>query len=147
MRHLCDSNVFVALTVHQHPAHETTRAWLGTLVADDKLGLCRVVEMSFLRLLTQRIADGYQPVKNREAVQKLMEWKNLPFVEFCPEPEGTEEEWLRLAGADRSAPKRWMDSYLAAFAIRGTLRLVTLDNDFAQWKAEGLDLLPLKAIK
>src|SRR4051794_25155382 len=109
MRHLCDSNVFIALTVGDHPAHETVRGWLQTLVTGDLLAFCRMTEMSFLRLLTQRIAEGYMPVSNQEAVGKLDQWKRLPYVESCAEPGGMEADWLRLAGVGQPAPKRWMD--------------------------------------
>jgi predicted nucleic acid-binding protein len=38
-----------------------------------------------------------------------------------------------------------MDAYLAAFAITGGLRMVTLDGDFHQFAPQGLDLLLLGA--
>jgi predicted nucleic acid-binding protein len=38
-----------------------------------------------------------------------------------------------------------MDAYLAAFAITGGLRLVTLDKDFRNYESTGVDLLLLKA--
>jgi predicted nucleic acid-binding protein len=42
-------------------------------------------------------------------------------------------------GAQRqAAPKRWMDAYLAAFAIAAGLRLTSLDQDFVQIEQEGL---------
>jgi toxin-antitoxin system PIN domain toxin len=147
MRHLCDSNVFVALTVEEHPAHETSRGWLQTLVTGDALGFCRMSEMSYLRLLTQKIAEGYAPVNNGEAVGKLQEWKRLAYVERCEEPEGMEEDWLRLAGIGQAAPKRWMDAYLAAFALHSAMRLVTLDGDFEKFKDNGVDVLILRAAK
>lgn len=145
MRHLCDSNVFVALTVGDHPAHATTRGWLQTLVFGDTLAFCRMTEMSFLRLLTQRIAEGYTPVSNHEAVAKLDQWKRLAYVEVCAEPSGIEVDWLRLAGSVQAAPKRWMDAYLAAFAFHGGMRLVTLDGDFERFIEEGLDVVLLRA--
>ncbi|MDQ3565774.1 MAG: PIN domain-containing protein [Pseudomonadota bacterium] len=145
MRHLCDSNVFVALTVNVHPALEAARGWLQTLLAGDTLGFCRMSEMSFLRLLTQRIAEGYAPVKNKEAVRKLEQWKRLAFVERCNEPEGMEEDWLRMAGVGQAAPKRWMDAYLAAFALHAGMRFVTLDGDFEKYKEAGIDVLMLRA--
>ncbi len=147
MRHLCDSNIFIALTVDIHPAHEAARGWLQTLLVGDTLGFCRMSEMSFLRLLTQRIAEGYLPVKNQEAVEKLHEWKRLDFVEICEEPEAMESDWLRLAAAGQPAPKRWMDAYLAAFALRAGMRLVTLDRDFEEYEKDGLDLFLLRAAK
>jgi toxin-antitoxin system PIN domain toxin len=145
MRHLCDSKVFVALTVQTHPAHKATRGWLKTLVAEDTLAFCRMSEMSFLRLLTQKIAEGYKPVKNEEAVEKLEQWKALSFIEVCAEPDGMEADWLRLAAVGQAAPKRWMDAYLAAFAVRAGMRMVTLDGDFERFKPEGLDLLTLQS--
>jgi toxin-antitoxin system PIN domain toxin len=144
MRHLCDSNVFIALTVPQHPAHEKTRNWVKSLVTEDTLGLCRLTEMSFLRLLTQKIAEGYKPLRNSEAVEKLSQWKKLTFVEVCAEPDSMETDWLRLAGIGQPAPKRWMDAYLATFAIHAKLRLVSLDADFEQYRPQGLDLLLLR---
>jgi toxin-antitoxin system PIN domain toxin len=144
MRHLCDSNVFIALTVEAHSAHDAALSWLRTLVLGDTLGFCRMSEMSFLRLLTQKIAEGYKPLKNEEAVKKLKQWKALAFVEVCSEPLSMESDWLRLAGIGQPAPKRWMDAYLAVFAMRAGMRLVTLDGDFEKFKNEGLDLLVLR---
>jgi toxin-antitoxin system PIN domain toxin len=145
MRHLCDSNVFVALTVDAHPGHEAARGWLKTLLVGDTLGFCRMTEMSFLRLLTQKIAEGYVPLKNEVVVEKLNEWKRLAFVEVCAEPEAMETDWLRMATAAQAAPKRWMDAYLAAFALHARMRLVTLDRDFEKFKKDGIDLLLLRA--
>jgi len=146
MRHLCDSNVFVALTVKEHSGHEICREWLGTLVTGDKLGFCRMSQMSFLRLLTQQVAAGYQPAVNKVAVEQLRKWRELAYVEMCEEPEGMENDWLRLADIGQTAPKRWMDAYLAAFALRAGMRFVTLDGDFEKFTAEGLDVLRLRAI-
>ena len=36
-----------------------------------------------------------------------------------------------------------MDAYLAAFALGGCLRLVTVDHDFKAYQRDGLDLLLL----
>jgi predicted nucleic acid-binding protein len=38
-----------------------------------------------------------------------------------------------------------MDAYLAAFAIRGRLRLVSLDHDFKNFEVQGLDLVLLNS--
>jgi hypothetical protein len=51
--------------------------------------------------------------------------------------------WKRLASGDTASPKLWMDAYLAAFAMNGGLRLVTIDRDFKRFEAHGLDLLLL----
>ena len=51
--------------------------------------------------------------------------------------------WRTLAAADSASPKVWMDAYLAAFAIAGGLRLVTLDRDYKNFVPQGLDLVLL----
>lgn len=43
------------------------------------------------------------------------------------------------------SPKIWMDAYLAAFAIAGGLRMVTLDGDFKAFVPQGLDLVLLRS--
>jgi hypothetical protein len=37
-----------------------------------------------------------------------------------------------------ASPKLWMDSYLAAFAVAGGYRMVTIDGAYGQFR--GLDL-------
>ena len=37
-----------------------------------------------------------------------------------------------------------MDAYLAAFAIVGGLRLMSLDHDFIPYQSQGLELILLK---
>jgi predicted nucleic acid-binding protein len=57
---------------------------------------------------------------------------------------GVRALWQRLAARSASSPKILMDAYLAAFAIAGNLSLVTLDRDFAAYKAHGLSQLLLQ---
>jgi hypothetical protein len=61
-------------------------------------------------------------------------------VDQVDEPPDLMGLWCRLAGLDQVAPKRWMDAYLAAFAIAGSVRLMSLDWDFVQFQQQGLDL-------
>jgi predicted nucleic acid-binding protein len=67
----------------------------------------------------------------------------LPQVDLIEEPPELEVLWWHLAGLEEAAPKRWMDAYLAAFAIRGSLRMISLDGDFRQFLSAGLDLILL----
>ena len=48
--------------------------------------------------------------------------------------------WHQLANCGTATPKVWMDAYLAAFAIRGALHLVTLDRGFETYEPQGLRL-------
>jgi len=60
------------------------------------------------------------------ALRQVREWD---------EPPGTPALWHRLASHDTASPKVWMDAYLAAFAIRGGVRMITLDQDFRNFVA------------
>jgi len=143
MRYLCDSNVFLALAVGQHLHHRRAAAWFAGLVAADKAEFCRATQISFLRLLTQKIAPEYLPVSNeagRAAFDQLME---DDVVEFAMEPENIDSVWRSFGDLVTVAPKVWMDSYLAAFAIAAGMRFVTMDGDFKRFETHGLDLLLL----
>jgi len=145
MRHLCDSNVFLAIAVEQHAHHALASKWFSALPKADTAMFCRATRISFLRLLTQKIAPDYQPLTNREAWSALDQLMEDDATGFAPEPEGLDRVWRRLAERDSPCPKVWMDAYLAAFAITDGLRLVTLDKDFRNYESDGLDLLLLKA--
>jgi len=145
MRHLCDSNVFLALAVGQHLQHRRAAEWFAALGAVDTAEFCRATQISFLRLLTQKIAPEYLPVSNevaRAAFDQLME---DDVVDFAAEPENVDSVWRSFGDPVTAAPKVWMDSYLAAFAITGGMRLVTMDRDFGRFEFFGLDLLLLHA--
>jgi predicted nucleic acid-binding protein len=77
---------------------------------------------------------------NRDALVALDALRALAQVCEREEPPGTVPLWHRLADRDTASPKAWMDAYLAAFAICGALRLVTLDHDFKSFLPQGLDL-------
>ena len=64
-------------------------------------------------------------------------------VTFLPEPVGIEPAWRDFGSRDTASTKSWMDAYLAAFALGGGLRLVSLDHDFKSFEKHGLDLVLL----
>ena len=143
MKHLCDSNVFLALAVGQHAHHSLTAAWFGSLTGADSALFCRATRISFLRLLTQKIAPDYVPLSNRHAWATLDHLMKDDATGFENEPAGLDPVWRQLSETLSASPKVWMDAYLAAFAITGGMRLVTLDKDFRNFEPQGLDLLLL----
>lgn len=55
---------------------------------------------------------------------------------FETEPDGLDDIWLKLSENHTPSPKIWKDAYLAALAIYGSMRLVTLNKDLKnldQW--------------
>lgn len=145
---LLDVNVWLAATFEAHPAHRSARAVLLQATPAEPTLFCRSTQQSFLRLAsTPAIFTAYQAgeITNRDALAALMAFLALPQVDLMDEPIGTEATWWRLAGLGEAAPKRWMDAYLAAFAISGSLRMITLDQDFRAFIPAGLDLRLLQA--
>jgi toxin-antitoxin system PIN domain toxin len=143
MRYLCDSNVFLALAVEQHVHHPVAANWFEALTEGNTALFCRATRISFLRLLTQKIAPDFVPLSNREAWSALDRLMADDATGFETEPPGLDGVWRQLTDGDTSAPKLWMDAYLAAFAITGGLRMVTFDKDFRNFESHGLDLLLL----
>ena len=143
MKHLCDSNVFLALAVGQHVHHSISAHWFEELADSDTALFCRATRISFLCLLTQTIAPGFIPLTNDEAWTALDRMMEDDATDFEAEPAGLDPVWRELSEIGTASPKVWMDAYLAAFTITGGLRLVTFDKDFRKFEARGLDLLVL----
>ena len=134
---LLDVNIWLALVLSGHTHHEAARAWLDGEEKSASLCFCRSTQQGLLRLLTTAevlARYGNPPLTNREAwavVERLMEDERITFVR---EPEGVEETWKSLAIRDAHSPKLWMDAWLAAFALRAGLQMVTTDKAFSQFK-------------
>ena len=106
MKHLCDSNVFLAIAVEQHAHHALASKWFGALPETDTALFCRATRISFLRLLTQKIAADYTPLTNREAWAALEQLMEDDATGFEAEPEGLERLWRQLSESD-SHPLRF----------------------------------------
>lgn len=141
MRHLCDSNVFIALTVENHPQHEAAVAWIEGLPEDDEVAFCRATQISYLRLLTVREVMRENVCGNKEAIEKYLRLRSDSRVVFAEETAGIEDQLLQYADHREASPKRWMDAYLAAFAKSGKLRFVSFDRGFRGFKGLDFELL------
>jgi predicted nucleic acid-binding protein len=130
-----------------HKAHARAQEFVLSASAASQLIFCRTIEHSVLHpLTTASIASAYGAtlMSDSVAVEYWMQLLALPNVLEVPESVGVRALWQQLAARSASSPKILMDAYLAAFAIAGNLSLVTLDRDFAAYKAHGLSLLLLQ---
>ena len=145
MKLLCDSNLFLALTLDTHPHHALAVAWMEALPEGATAYFCRATQQAYFRLLTVEPMLRTEVRSNEEALEA---WKMLRadsrigFV--ANEPAGMEARWFELARHSAPAPKQWMDAYLAAFALSARMRLVTFDRGFGQFVPLGLDLALLR---
>ena len=145
---LFDSNVWIAVTFPMHPFHAVALMALEAATTDEPAVFSRATQTSFLRLATTpQLLRQYdaENLTNRDALAGLQILLSSPAVQEMDEPPGTATLWQQLATRDTASPKVWMDAYLAAFAIAGDLRLVTLDSDFKAFVSQGLDLVLLNS--
>ena len=140
---LFDTSVWLAAVFAQHPFHGIARQALQQATSAQPAVFCRSTQQSVLRLMSNAgIAKiyGQPPLSNRGALITLDTLQALAQVSWREEPPRIFEKWRSLAALDSASPKVWMDAYLAAFAIAGGLRLVTLDRDFKSFLPQGLEL-------
>lgn len=140
---LFDANIWVAATFPTHPFHSPALSALEAATAEAPAVFCRSTQVSFLRLATtpQLLKQyGAKGFTNDDVLAGLQILLSRPSVVEMDEPPGTAALWLRLAARNTASPKVWMDAYLAAFAISGEMRLVSLDHDFKAYRAHGLVL-------
>ena len=140
---LFDTNVWLAALFTTHPFHTLAQQSLQQATPAQPALLCRATQQSFLRLASTPAllkVYGAEGLSNRDALVALDALQVLVQVSWRDEPPGTFALWRTFATRDTASPKVWMDAYLAAFAVAGKLRLVTLDRDFKNFVPQGLDL-------
>lgn len=99
---------------------------------------------SFLRLVTTEALMKPHTLTNAQALELLRTLREDGRVAAClEEPLSLEKRWFELATDTIPAPLRWMDAYLASFAIERGRRHVTFDRGFQKFIPLGLDLLLL----
>ncbi len=143
---LFDTSVWIAAVFTTHAFHRQAQQALHETTSAQPAVFCRSTHQSFLRLASTPAvvkAYGADAMTNHDALAALEALLALPQVCERKEHTGVVALWHRLASRKTASPKVWMDAYLAAFAISGGLRLVTLDHDFKSYETQGLDLLLL----
>ncbi|WP_254510110.1 TA system VapC family ribonuclease toxin [Anatilimnocola floriformis] len=149
MKRLLDINTWIALTVETHPHHLLARGWYQdvTLHAGD-LVFCAATEIGFVRLITQAAVMkqcSLLPFTNAEAIAFLANLYNDLAVSREREPPNVRDLWLSFSNVQTASPHKWMDAYLAAFAIGISAEVVTFDRDFPQYQAKGLQVRILQS--
>jgi predicted nucleic acid-binding protein len=97
--------------------------------------------MGLLRLLTNRKAMGEDTLTPAQAIAIYRKLVTDERIYFAPEPANLEEAWLSFVNVPAASGSRWTDAYLAAFATRGGLSLVTFDKGMNTWPDLDLKLL------
>jgi toxin-antitoxin system PIN domain toxin len=137
---LLDVNVWVALSILEHPHHEQAMTYWETQAAS-KVVFCRATALGFVRVCSGKNAVGGRPLPLSESWRHYQNWRKDERILLLEDPSGVE---MVLSGFFENLAltnRLWTDAYLAAFAVAGDLRLVTFDKDFERFP--GLTLLRL----
>ncbi|HXM56349.1 MAG TPA: TA system VapC family ribonuclease toxin [Candidatus Dormibacteraeota bacterium] len=127
---LLDVGAWLAAVWSRHVHHAAVAGWFNR--QDAGLVLCRVTQMSLLRLLTNPAVMGGDTISRSRAWSVVDRLRADSRVEWADEPLHLEPVWRAFSARDDSSHKLWTDDYLAAFAQAADLTLATLDGGFAQ---------------
>jgi toxin-antitoxin system PIN domain toxin len=122
---LVDVNVWLAAAWARHAHHAIAKQWVDA--EEDDMAFCRVTELSFLRLISNRAVTGDDTLTRRQAWDLLRALQRDPRIQFAPELRGLAPIWIAFSKRDDRSHLLWTDDYLAAFAQAAGAGLVTLD--------------------
>lgn len=123
---LLDVGVWLAAVWGRHSRHRIAAQWFDEQ-ADDLI-LCRVTQMSLLRLLSNPAIMGDDAL-TRSAAWRIVDqlWADERVL-WAEEPAELEAVWRAFSARDDKSHKLWTDDYLAAFAQTSDSSLATLDT-------------------
>ncbi|PRX48267.1 hypothetical protein B0I33_10481 [Prauserella shujinwangii] len=127
---LLDAGVWLAAVWAGHVHHPRVARWFDEQSGD--LWLCRVTQMSLLRLLSNPAVLRDDALTRADAWRVVDALRNDDRVRWSGEPAQLEQVWRAISARDDNSHKLWTDDYLAAFAQVASLTLVTLDTGFAR---------------
>ena len=131
--HLPDINFWLALGFQSHEHHASAKTWMQS-ASRQSCCFCRVTQMGFLRLSTNRRTFPHDALRMIEAWRAYDEMLADYRVVFAEEPDDVEVVWRSLTPSQMVSTNVWGDAYLAAFAIAADVEVVTFDRGFAQYK-------------
>ncbi len=137
---LPDANVWLALAFSDHQHHRKASEWFESQ-APASCAFCRVTQMALLRHLTNSKIMGAFVQSQKSAWGHYTAFTQDLRVIYLDEPVGLEDLFRDLACSDDPSVRLWTDAYLAAFATRSHLQLVTFDQGFVRFS--NLDLVVL----
>ena len=127
---LVDVNVWIALAYDLHVHHAVARKWFDGVGPEQAL-FCRLTQLGFLRLLTNRKVMGDDTLHQLEGWKTYDRTLRDSRVVFVGEPPRLEPELRRLSKSSLQSTNLWTDAYLAAFASTSGIMVATFDKGFA----------------
>ncbi|HEY2577431.1 MAG TPA: TA system VapC family ribonuclease toxin [Streptosporangiaceae bacterium] len=126
---LVDVGVWLAAIWGRHAQHRVATQWFDK--QSDDLVLCRVTQMSLLRLISNPTIMGADAVTQGEAWRVFDQLWSDDRVLWADEPNQLESVFRAISARSDHSHKLWTDDYLAAFAQASGASLATLDTKLA----------------
>jgi toxin-antitoxin system PIN domain toxin len=123
---LVDVGVWLAAVWGRHAKHHVAARWFDD--QSDDLILCRVTQMSLLRLISNPTVMGPDAVTRSEAWRVIDQLWSDDRVLWADEPDQIEAVFRAISARSDTSHKLWTDDYLAAFAQASGASLATLDT-------------------
>jgi toxin-antitoxin system PIN domain toxin len=123
---LVDAGVWLAAIWGRHTHHRIAKQWFDE--QPDDLILCRVTQMSLLRLLSNPAIMREDVVTRSEAWRIVDRIWSDNRVLWAAEPDHLESVFRAISARDDYSHILWTDDYLAAFAQASGASLATLDT-------------------
>jgi toxin-antitoxin system PIN domain toxin len=136
---LPDVNVWIALAAERHSLHRAARHWFSNL-QEEKLVFCRLTQLGFLRLLTNKHVMQEEVMRPDEAWEAYRVLRLDRRIGNLAEPHEFPETWQAFTEGPSGSPNLWTRAYLCALAHAGRLSLVTFDAKIPA--KEGVNCLP-----
>lgn len=133
--YLADINFWVALVLDSHIGHVAAQAFFDSLLRD-QICFCRLTQIGFLRMVTNRSVMGAKVLTQKKAWQLYDRLCQDERVQYLAEPLAIEPRFRRATQGQFPSHKAWSDAYLAAAAGEFGLTVATFDRDFRRLAVE-----------
>jgi toxin-antitoxin system PIN domain toxin len=125
-----DVNLWLALSVDTHTHSSDGWRWMSSLPSDAQLIFSRYTQLGLLRLLTNEVAMGDEPLTLRQAWAVFDRWLDDPRVALYPDPRSIDVEFKKATAPFASKPaSKWVgDCWILASAAGNHATLATFDR-------------------
>lgn len=123
---LLDVGVWLSAVWGRHVHHDVAANWLDR--QEEDLLLCRITQMSLLRLMSNPALMGDDVVSRGAAWRVIDQLRADERVLWAEEPVQLEGVWRAMSAREENSHKLWTDDYVAAFAQAADATLATLDR-------------------
>jgi len=127
--YLVDVNVWVALSSDRHVHYDAAHRWFADALPGSA-AFCRLTQLGYLRLLTNRRVMGDDVLDQRDAWRLYDRLCQDVRVAFVSEPSDVESALRDLTQGGPPGATVWSDAYLAAVARTRGLAVVSFDRGF-----------------